>query len=70
MPPRIPANRTAAAVPAELSGKWIAWSADHSHIVAHSDMMPDLWRQVRNQRVADPIFEKVPRSDVRFVGMQ
>ena len=69
MPARTPVNLTAAVVPAEFSGKWIAWSADHSHIVAHSDTMPDLWQQVRNQRVADPIFEKVPRSDVRFVGM-
>lgn len=70
MPARPSANRTAAVIPVELSGKWIAWSADHSQIVAHSDTMPGLWQHMRDLRVADPIFEKAPRSDIRFVGIQ
>ena len=70
MPAKPLTSRTPTAVPLELAGKWVAWTADHARIVAHSDTMQDLWQQVRHQSVADPIFEKIPRSDVRFVGMQ
>lgn len=64
------AEQTAAPIPVEYAGKWIAWSADHLQIVARGESLEELWRIVQDRRVADPIFEKVPRHDVRFVGMR
>ena len=55
-------------VPMEYAGKWVVWTSDHSQIVAHCDNLAELWRIVTDRHIADPIFEKVPRSDVRFVG--
>jgi hypothetical protein len=59
MPTSSLSSRTPIAVPVEYSGKWIAWSSDHSQIVAHSDTLPQLWELVRLRSIADPIFEKV-----------
>lgn len=55
-------------VPIEYAGKWVAWNADHSQIVAYSDSMQSLWQLVRVQNIANPVFEKVLRADVKFVG--
>jgi hypothetical protein len=55
-------------VPLEYAGKWVAWNSDHSRIVAHSDNMQSLWQMVREQHISDPVFEKVLRADVKFVG--
>jgi hypothetical protein len=57
-------------VPLEYAGKWVAWSSDHSQVVAHCDSIEELWRLVRERKISDPIYEKVPHSDVRFVGMR
>jgi len=57
-------------VPIEFSGRWIAWASDHSRIVADSDSIEKLWQIVKERRILNPIFEKVPRSDVRFVGLR
>jgi hypothetical protein len=62
--------RSTTVVPVEYAGKWVAWSADHSQIVAHSDNLRSLWQLVRDQKIENPIFEKVPRADVRFVGVR
>jgi len=56
------------AVPVVYSGKWVAWNSDHSQIVAESGNVAELWRVVRERGIEDPVFEKVPRADVRFVG--
>ena len=55
-------------VPLEYAGKWVAWDSDHSQILAHSDSIQELWQNARERNIPDPIFEKVPRSDVRFIG--
>ena len=55
-------------VPIEYAGKWVAWAPDHSQILAHSESIQELWQIARDRRISDPIFEKVPRSDVSFVG--
>jgi len=68
MPTKPLESRSATAVPIEYAGKWIAWSSDHSRIVAHADRLQDVWQIVRKNNVDEPIFEKVPRADVRFVG--
>ena len=58
------------AVPVKYAGKWVVWNSDHSQIVASADTVKDVWRIAHEQLVSDPVFEKVPRSDVRFVGMR
>ncbi|HVW01073.1 MAG TPA: hypothetical protein VHB77_12060 [Planctomycetaceae bacterium] len=68
MPTRPFDSRTSVAPPLELCGKWVAWSSDHSRIVAHANSMQELWQIVRAQGVVDPVFEKVPRAGVRWLG--
>jgi len=70
MPTKSVAVKSADAVPAEYSGKWVAWNSNHSRIVAQSASVAELWNIVKKQGIEDPVFEKVPRSDVRFVGMR
>ncbi len=55
--------------PVEYAGKWVAWNADHSRIVASDETLPALWKTVRERQILDPVFEKVPSPDVRFVGV-
>ena len=57
-------------VPIEYAGQWVAWTRDHSKILAHSDTIQELWRIVQERGIKEPVFEKVPRADVRFVGMR
>lgn len=68
MPKRLANARTFTAVPVEFSGKWVVWNSDHSHIVAHAETLQRLWQVVREANIDDPVFEKVPSADVRFVG--
>jgi hypothetical protein len=70
MPTRPADTRFAKAVPVEFAGKWVAWNAEHARIVAHAESLQQLWRVVREENIQDPVFEKVPRADVRFVGMR
>jgi hypothetical protein len=68
MPTRIADPCCPKAVPIELAGKWVAWNAEHTRIVAHADTLQLLWQAVRDEQIDDPVFEKVPRADVRFAG--
>lgn len=68
MPTRPVEAQAVSAVAAECSGKWVAWTSDHSRIVADGDSISELWRIVHGQRIDDPVFEKVPRSDIRIAG--
>ena len=70
MPTKPIDSQSTTSVPVEYAGKWVAWNSDHSRIVAHSDSVQHLWQVVQADRIPDPIFEKVPRADVRFVGMR
>jgi hypothetical protein len=38
--------------------------------MAYAESLPTLRQVVREQRLDDPIFEKVPRADVRFIGLR
>lgn len=58
------------ALPSEYAGKWVAWTSDHSRIVAHSQSVRELWQIVHDLGIDDPVFEKILRVDVRFVGMR
>ena len=68
MPTRRTDQASTSKVPAELGGKWIAWNAEHTRIVAQAESMHQLWQQAKEKQIEDPIFEKVPFADVRFVG--
>lgn len=68
MPTRITDRCRSMAVPVELAGKWVAWNAEHTRVVAHAETLQQLWQAVREEKIDDPGFEKVPRADVRFVG--
>jgi hypothetical protein len=70
MPTRLDDTRMSRAVPVEFAGKWVAWKSDHSRILAHADTLQQLWQIVREEHIQDPVFEKVPRADLRFVGMR
>ena len=70
MPTRIADPGRPKAVPVELAGKWVAWNAEHTRVVAHAETLQALWQAVRKEKIDDPVFEKVPRADVRFVGMR
>ena len=70
MPTRIANPCREMAVPVELAGKWVAWNADHTCVVAHAETLQQLWQAVREEKIDDPVFEKVPQADVRFVGMR
>ncbi len=68
MPTRIADPRRPLAIPIELCGQWVAWNAAHTRIVAHAETLKELRQAVREKQIDDPVFEKVPRADVRFVG--
>lgn len=61
-PPRCPA------VPRKYAGQWIAWDHDHTRIIASGTT----YAEARDAAVAagesDPLLDKIPRADVRFVG--
>src|SRR5262245_3945873 len=63
MPTKAIEQTSGFAVPIEYAGKWIAWSADHKHILASGTDLPTLWEIVRQRQIVDPIFEKVPRAE-------
>ena len=68
MPTRIADPTRPSAVAVEFGGKWVAWNAEHTRIVAQAETLQQIWLAVREMQVHDPVFEKVPRAEVRFVG--
>ncbi len=68
MPTSITDRCRSMAVPVELAGNWVAWNAERARVVAHAETLQQLWQAVREEMFDDPVFEKVPRADVRFVG--
>lgn len=58
------------AVPAELGGKWIAWSSNGTRIVAHGDTLDACEKAAAKAGEKDPSFEKAPRADVRIIGVR
>ena len=68
MPTKPVDPRATSPVPIKYAGMWVVWASDHSQILAHSEGIQELWKIAQDRRIPDPIFEKVPRSDARFVG--
>lgn len=63
-------RRDAPTVPLEYAGKWIAWSFDHTKIVASGDHLKDVHEQVKQagEDVSKVWFDKVPDANIRFGG--
>jgi hypothetical protein len=55
-------------VPAELGGKWIAWSADGLRIVAYGETLDECELAAEKAGEKDPSFERTPRADARIIG--
>jgi hypothetical protein len=55
-------------VPIEYSGLWIAWDQAQTKIIASGKTFAEVKRAAEKAGECDPLFDKVPRSDVRFVG--
>ena len=62
MPTRKADPKRPFAVPAELGGKWVAWNAEHTRIVAQAETLQQLWQAAQEKQIDDPVFEKVPRT--------
>jgi hypothetical protein len=65
-----PKSNEVPVVPIEYAGKWIAWSKDGTRIVASGRTVQEVVDAAAAAGEADPIFNKVPKADVRFVGIQ
>ena len=55
-------------VPKKYAGQWIAWDHDQTRIIASGRTFAEVLDAARAAGEPDPLLEKVPRSDVRFVG--
>ena len=55
-------------VPLKYAGLWIAWDHDETKIVASGRTFDEVRESARVAGVVDPVFAKVPKYDVRFVG--
>jgi len=47
-------------IPAKYAGKWIAWDASHTQIVAHGTEMSRVRRDAAAAGHADPILQRSP----------
>ena len=56
-------------VPLEYAGKWIAWTHEHTRIIASGRTFQEANDAAKAAGEADPIFAKAPKADVRFVGV-
>jgi hypothetical protein len=60
--------QTPPVVPVEYAGRWIAWSRDGTRIVASGTTLDEAVQAAANAGEQEPVFAKVPKADVRFVG--
>jgi len=57
-------------VPIEYAGKWIAWNREGTRIVASGQSFLEAVQAAEAAGESQPGFEKCPKADVRFVGLQ
>lgn len=55
-------------VPKKYAGQWIAWDHDHKKIIASGRTFAEVRAAAIASGDPDPIMDKVPSADVRFVG--
>ena len=56
-------------VPLQYAGLWIAWDYDGTHIVASGRTFEEVVNAAAAAGETRPVFAKVPKADVRFVGL-
>lgn len=64
----VPPEASTPIVPIEYAGKWIAWNADKTKIVASGVTLLEAIQAAQSTGESQPIFAKAPRADVRFIG--
>lgn len=57
-------------VPIDYAGQWIAWNHEGTRIVASGRTLEDAAKAATAAGETQPVFAKVPKADVRFVGRQ
>jgi hypothetical protein len=55
-------------VPIEYAGQWIAWNQGGTCIVGSGDTLAEAANAAQVAGEQQPIFAKVPKANVRFVG--
>lgn len=55
-------------VPLKYAGMWIAWSYDHSKIVASGKTLMEAKQKAHKAGEARPWLDRTPDPDVRFGG--
>lgn len=55
-------------IPREYAGKWVAWNADTTEIVASGDTLTACHEDADKKKIDQPRFEKIPELDVRTIG--
>jgi hypothetical protein len=57
-------------VPKEYAGKWIAWDHEMTRIVASGNSLVEAMQAAKTVGEADPVIGKVPRANVRLIGVR
>ncbi len=57
-------------VPLNYSGQWIAWDRQQAKIVASGRTFAEAKERAVAAGESDPVMAKVPKADVRFVGLR
>jgi hypothetical protein len=55
-------------VPRQYAGQWIAWDHDHTRIIASGETFEEVRQAAIETGEPDPLLDKVPPANVRFVG--
>jgi len=63
-------GKKATVVPLRYAGKWIAWSFDHTHIVASGNTTTEARIKAQKAGEARPWLDRTPDADMRFGGPQ
>ena len=56
-------------VPLEYAGMWIAWNNERTRIIASGRTVEEVVKAAAEAGETDPMFDKVPKANVRFVGI-
>lgn len=59
---------TAPIVPAQYAGQWIAWDSTSTRIIGSGKTLEEAAQAAQLAGEEHPVFAKVPKADVRFVG--
>jgi hypothetical protein len=65
-PPPLPQQPPVA--PPEYAGLWIAWDDQRTRVVASGTDVAQVAAEARRLGQKQPLLEKVPRPDMRYVG--